>query len=285
MKRIVIALGGNAMDTTASGGNLEGLFLEEAFRILNKKIRENETVLTYGNGPQVGNIYDAGNGKYNIGMAGAMSQGMLSSIICNAYDKIKYETGSSKDIAPIFTRTVVNENSYSLKPVGRYYQTRVNGSMMELPGRGYRMAVRSPEPVDILEKSAILSLLSDGYIPLAAGGGGMPVIKKLQYYSTYQGVVDKDLASSLLGTLISADNLIIITNVDYIYLNFGKKNQEKLEKISYGQMLEYYNTLNFEEGTIKPKIRAALDFIRKGGKSATIASLKSFATGGTIIEN
>ncbi len=275
LERIIIALGGNSIDTGNSTNNDQIRYIENTFKKLEKIISENEVVLTYGNGPQVGNIYDRMKEEYSINLCDSMSQGLLSYIIANGYDKIKYEYGLSRDIIPVFTRTVIDENNYSLKPIGKYYNEKLNDNMVKLINKGYRFAVKSPEPLDILEKSAISSLLADGYVPLAIGGGGVPVVRELGYYKNFYGIVDKDLASSLLGTLIDADRLIIITGVNNVYINYGKNNQKPLKKINYNQLLNYYNENQFEEGTMKPKIRAALNFIRKGGKRVNITSIEN----------
>ncbi len=275
LERIIIALGGNSIDNGNNTDNQQSEYIENTFKKLGRTISENEVVLTYGNGPQVGNIYDKMKEDYNIDICDSMSQGLLSYIIANAYDKIKYEYGLSRDIIPVFTRTVIDENNYSLKPIGKYYDKKLNDNMIKLINKGYRFSVKSPDPLDILEKSAISSLLSDGYLPLAIGGGGVPVIKDLGYYKSFYGIVDKDLASSLLGTLIDADRLIIITGVKNVYINYGKTNQKALKNISYDKLLDYYNGDQFEEGTMKPKIRAALNFIRKGGKNVNITSMEN----------
>ncbi len=267
LERIIIAL--NSVDTFNNTGT-EIKYIENILKKLERIISENDVVLTYGIDP--GNIFDKMKDQYSIDLCNSMSQGLLSYIISNAYDKIKYESGLSKDIVPLFTRTVIDQNNYSLKPIGKYYDEKLNEDMIKLINKGYRFTVKSPEPLDILEKSAISSLLSDGYLPLVICG--IPVVKELGYYKGYYGIVDKDLASSLLGTLIDADRLIIITDENNIYINYGKKDQKALKRINYNELLNYYNENIFEEN-IKPKIKAALNFIRKGGKYVNIIPIEN----------
>ena len=152
-------------------------------------------------------------------------------------------------------------------------------------GKGYRKMVKSPEPVSILETDSIIHLMSNGYTPIAVGGGGIPVEKTLNGYGEFEGVIDKDLSSALIGTLIGAEDLIIITDVKNIYLDFASKTGA-INKITYSEMKDYYNKIHFEEGTIKPKILAALQFLERGGKKVYITSINNIETmdTGTVIE-
>jgi len=261
LERIIIAL--NSIDFNNTDTDVK--YIENILKKLERIISENDVVLTYGIDP--GKIFDKMNKQYSMDLCNSMSQGLLSYIISNAYDRIKYESGLSKDIVPLFTRTVIDKNNYSLKPVGKYYDEKLDD--VKLINKGYR--VKSPEPLDVLEKSAVSSLLSDGYLPLVIFG--TPVVKELGYYKGYYGIVDKDLASSLLGTLIDADRLIIIDE-NNIYINYGKKDQKALKRINYNELLNYYNKNIFEEN-IKTKIKAALNFIRKGGKYVNIISIEN----------
>ncbi|AAT43175.1 amino acid kinase family protein [Picrophilus oshimae] len=281
MERIVIALGGNAIDSGNSGINEQIEKAVKAFSELADIISNNEVAITYGNGPQVGNIYEKG---YDLDLSVAMSNGMLSYIISMAYDRAKYISGISKDIITMVTRTVVNPDIYTMKPVGRFYDKKIDDSYYYEINRGYRKRVKSPEPVDILEKSAISNLMANGFLPVAVGGGGIPVVQTLQYYSGFPGVIDKDLASALLGNLIDADTLMIITGVKNIYLDYSKKDGI-IKSIDYDKMLDYYNTINFEEGTIKPKILAALKFLERGGRKVYITSIENIKNlnDGTVI--
>ncbi len=271
MERIIIALGGNAIDTGNTNINDQIKKTVKAFSELSDIISNNEVAITYGNGPQVGNIYEKG---YDLDLSVAMSNGMLSYIISMAYDTAKYISGISKDIVTMVTRTVVNPDNYTMKPIGKFYSEKIDDSYYYEINRGYRKRVKSPEPLDILEKSAISNLMVNGFLPVAVGGGGIPVTQNLQYYSGFPGVIDKDLASALLGNLIDADTLMIITGVKNIYLDFSKK-EGIIKDISYSEMLDYYNKIQFEEGTIKPKIKAALRFLEHGGKKVYITSIEN----------
>ena len=151
--------------------------------------------------------------------------------------------------------------------------------------KGYRKMVKSPEPVDILEKDTIETMSLNGYVPMVVGGGGIPVTDNQNGYNGFDGVIDKDLSSSLLATSIGASEFIIITDGDNVYLDY-KNKKGKINRIKYDEMLDYYNKINFEEGTIKPKILASLRFIENGGTRVYIISIKNIGSidTGTVIE-
>ena len=151
--------------------------------------------------------------------------------------------------------------------------------------KGYRKMVKSPEPTGIMEIDSITYLMSNGYLPLAVGGGGVPVEKLDTGYAGFEGVVDKDLSSSLLANQLAAKKLIIITDVNNIYLDF-KNKIDPINRIKYSELRSYYNKINFEEGTIKPKILASLKFIENGGEKVYITSIDNIDNmeTGTVIE-
>ncbi len=284
MGRTVIALGGNALDNGKSSIDDQIEKAGETFSRLAGIINSNDSVITYGNGPQVGEIFEKT--SYPLGICGAMSQGFLLHIISTAYQSLKDSGILNKSSVPVLTHTVVNQNIYTLKPIGPFYDHKIDDSYAMEMGKGYRKMVKSPEPVSILERDSITYLLSNGYIPIAVGGRGIPVEKTLNGYGEFEGVIDKDLSSALIGTLIGAEDLIIITDVKNVYLDFTSKTGA-INKIGYSEMKDYYNKIHFEEGTIKPKILAALQFLERGGKKVYITSINNIETmdTGTIIEN
>lgn len=293
MDRIVIALGGNALlqkDDVASFETQVSRAME-AFRSLSTIISEYKAVITHGNGPQVGNILlqneHAKEVAYPMPLhaCGSMSQGLIGEALSLAYDRVKFEEGLSKEITVLLTRTVVSEDDPAFKnpskPIGPFYtkdqadslMSANKWSMKEDSGRGWRRIVASPMPVEIVEKRTILHLLSDGFLPVGVGGGGIPVFKKNGYYEGAEAVIDKDLASAALATSIEAGSLLILTDVENAYLNFGKEDQKAIKEVSYSEMKEYYESGYFASGSMGPKIKAALNFIEKGGMTASITSL------------
>ena len=293
MDRIVIALGGNALLQKSDIASFEtqvGRAIE-AFRSLSSAISENQVVITHGNGPQVGNILLQNEHSKEVAhpmplhACGSMSQGLIGEVLSMAYDRVKYEQGLSKEISVIMTRTVVREDdpafSNPSKPIGPFYTKEQAESLMktdswamkEDSGRGWRRLVASPQPVEIVERGTLLHLLSDGFLPVGVGGGGIPVFRKNGFYEGAEAVIDKDLASSALATSIEAEKLLILTDVENAYINFGKEDQKAIHDVSYPEMKDYYDSGYFASGSMGPKIRAALNFIEKGGRTAAITSL------------
>ena len=283
MGKTVIALGGNALDDGKSSIDDQIRRAGETFSKLAGIINSNDSVITYGNGPQVGEIFEKT--SYPLDICGAMSQGFLLHIISTAYQTMKDAGILHKEAVPILTHTVINKNNYTMKPIGPFYDHKIDSSYAMEMGKGYRKMVKSPEPVSILERDSIIELMSQRYIPIAVGGGGIPVEKLLNGYEEFEGVIDKDLSSALIGTLIGAEEFIIITDVKNIYLDFASKTGI-INKIGYGEMKDYYNKIDFEEGTVKPKILAALKFLEGGGKKVYITSINNIETmdSGTVIE-
>jgi len=283
MERIVIALGGNALDNGKSSIGEQISKASETFLNLSEIINSNEVAITYGNGPQVGEIYNKTG--YPLDISGSMSQGFLLHILAMAYDSLKLSGKLKKDMVPLLTNTVIDENKYTLKPIGPFYDHKIDDTYAMEINKGYRKMVKSPEPTNILEINSISYLMSNDFLPLAVGGGGVPVEIIDKSYIGFEGVIDKDLSSSLLATLLGAKKLIIITDVENVYLDFKNKTGI-INKIGYKKMLSYYNKINFEEGTIKPKILAALKFIEKGGEKVYITSIENIGNmeEGTVIE-
>ncbi|MCL4444782.1 MAG: carbamate kinase, partial [Candidatus Thermoplasmatota archaeon] len=183
------------------------------------------------------------------------------------------------------TRTLVDSNDPSFtnpsKPIGPFYTEEEAAknikekkwSMKEDSGRGWRRLVPSPDPLEILERKQILSLLSDGFLPVCSGGGGIPVVKSNGFYEGVDAVIDKDLASSLLASSVSARRLVILTDVENAFLAYGKPEQEAIGIVNLDKITAYSENGAFAKGSMGPKITAAIRFIRSGGKEAIITSL------------
>jgi carbamate kinase len=293
MERILIAFGGNALLRNGDDSSYEMQLRRatEAMEKIWKVILGNEVIITHGNGPQVGNILLQNERSRDIThpmplhACGSMSQGLIGEILITAYDEMKTRYGVSKDAAVIFTRTVVNEDDEAFhnpsKPIGPYYSSddakkhmKESGWVMkEEPGKGFRRVVPSPYPVDIAERSAIFSMLTSGYLPICVGGGGIPVIKTVSGYRGVDAVIDKDLASSLMANILEAHKFVILTDVDGVYLRYGKPDREKLARISAGDLRKLYTQGSFPGGSIGPKVRAALEFVERNHGISIIGSL------------
>lgn len=294
MKRIVIAFGGNAL---LQNGDIPDFKTQlnrahSALLGISNIITENETVITHGNGPQVGNILlqneiaEVTLPKMPLHACGAMSQGLIAEAILLAYEKVSSEQGLSKQMTSVISRTLVDSSDRAFqtptKPVGPFYTKekaddliKTEGwPMKDFPGKGWRRIVPSPDPMEILEKRAIVNLLASNFIPLSVGGGGIPVIREATGYRGVDAVIDKDLASAILARDIEADILLILTDVDHVFKNYRSGAGEPIKEISYEDLEVLYNNGEFESGSMGPKVRSILNFIKTGGSEAHITSLE-----------
>ena len=240
-KRIVIALGGNALGKTP----YEQLKLVEqtAKPIVDLIEQGNQVVIAHGNGPQVGMINlgmgtaaEAGAIKSDMPFpeCGAMSQGYIGYHLQNAIGNELAARGIQKEVATIVTQVLVDENDPAFqnptKPIGSFYDKETaeriakekGYTMVEDAGRGYRQVVPSPKPVDVIEKNMVNTLISDGYVVITVGGGGIPVVRRNGKLYGTPAVIDKDFASAKLAELVKADALVILTAVDRVAINWGK---------------------------------------------------------------
>lgn len=296
MKKIaVVALGGNAL----LRGNEMGTIQQQERNTYNTCINlvsllQNEfnLVITHGNGPQVGNILlrnEAGYNTYKIprmplDICVADSQGGIGYMVERQLRNILSDNKIRRNVATVVTQVLVDKDDPAFenptKPVGAFYLkeeadllARANNIIFrEDPGkRGWRRVVPSPEPVDVLNKKTIKDLVRKGNIVIAAGGGGVPVFKdENKQLRGVEAVIDKDLASALLASEIMADKFFILTDVSKVFLNFGKPDQTPLDVISVDQAEAYLKDGHFAAGSMGPKIKAAINFIRNGGKETVI---------------
>ena len=295
-KLAVVALGGNALlrgdqigtideqeqNTTDTLENLIFL-LEEGY----------DLVITHGNGPQVGNILmrnDAGEQIYNIAqmpvdICVADSQGGIGYMIERMFRNVLKKHNIDRNVVCIVTSVIVDINDPAFndpqKRIGKIYTKEQAGELAVKKGwifreevkneGGYRRVVPSPVPMDIMNRSIIKDLARKGNIVIAAGGGGVPVyIDEKKDVRPAEAVIDKDMASSLLATLIGADEFYILTDVPYIFINYKKPNQEIREFLNYADALKYLNEGQFAKGSMAPKIQACLNFIKQGGSKSVI---------------
>lgn len=289
-RKVVIALGGNAIQSGDASAEAQQAALEKTAEQLAKFIENDvDIVIAHGNGPQVGNILlqqKAADSEKNPAMpldtCGAMSQGMIGYWMQNAIDKMLKKHGIKRDVATILTRVVVDANDPAFmnptKPIGPFYNeeeaTRImkeTGAIFkEDAGRGWRRVVPSPKPVSIHEHHIINSLVEDRDIVIAVGGGGVPVMETEKDLIGVEAVIDKDFAAQKLAELVDADTLIILTAVDNVYVNFNKPNQKKLEHTTVSELEQYIKEDQFAPGSMLPKVQAAIDFANSGKERQTI---------------
>lgn len=295
MKKIVIALGGNALGSTPAE-QLE-LVRQTAKPIVDLIQEGNQVVIAHGNGPQVGMVNlgmstaaEAGAIKSDMPFpeCGAMSQGYIGYHLQNSIGNELAARGLAKDVATVVTQVLVDEADPAFqkptKPIGAFYDKAAaekiaaekGYTMVEDAGRGYRQVVPSPKPVDVVEKNVIQSLIDAGHVVIAAGGGGIPVIRKDGRLLGTPAVIDKDFASAKLAELIDADMLVILTAVDRVAINWGKPEQKALGEMSVAEAERYCGEGHFAPGSMLPKVQAAISFAKAGG-TAIIASLENAA--------
>ncbi len=297
-KRAVIALGHRALGTTlpeqkvAVKNTAKSIadLLEEGYQI----------AITHSNAPQVGMIHTAMNefGKSHpdytaapMSVCSAMSQGYIGYDLQNGIREELLNRGIYRTVSTILTQVIVDpydEAFYTpTKVLGRYMsvqeanEERKKGNyVIEEPGKGYRRVVSAPNPVEIVELDAVKALLDADQLVIAAGGGGIPVMKQDNHLKGASAVIEKDLAAGKLAEGVDADILIILTSVDQVCINFGLDAEEKLGKISVEQAKQYMEQGHFGIYNMFPKFRAAVEFIEKReGRSALITSFDKVKDG------
>ena len=303
-KLAVVALGGNALQRDNQRGTIEEQE-KNTFNTLENLVfllaDGYDLVITHGNGPQVGDALqrnDAGELNYGIpqmplDICVAGTQGEIGYMIERILHNVLHKHGIRKNVVSLICQVVVDRKGKSfhnmVKRVGRMYPKEMaeklgkeKGWMFKeeiKSGGGFRRVVASPDPIDVVNSNIIKQLVSEGNIVIAGGGGGIPVyIDGRGNYRPVEAVIDKDMASSLLAVIIHADEFYILTDVPYVYLNYKKPEQEIAEFITRDQARRYLEMGMFGEGSMAPKMEAALYFIEHGGN-------KSVITEATKLEN
>jgi carbamate kinase len=294
MKTIVIAIGGNSLikdEKHMSVPDQYAAVVETAHHITDLIDQGFRVVITHGNGPQVGFIllrseYSRGIlHEVPIDSIGADTQGAIGYQIQQAMDNELQRRGLKVSVATVVTQSLVDKNDPAFqkpsKPIGQFYKKaeaedrmRVEKwTMIEDAGRGWRRVVPSPKPTKIIEADVIKHLVDGGFVVIASGGGGIPVVQDEQ--GNLQGtaaVIDKDLASAVLAKGIAADMLVISTAVEKVCLNFGKPNQKTLDRMTVAEAKQYITEGHFKPGSMLPKIQACVQFIENGGNEALITT-------------
>lgn len=296
MSRIVIALGGNALQESGKPATAQSQLevVEKTSEYIADIINAGyDVVLAHGNGPQVGRIVLQNEHSADITPAlpfdvcGAMSQGYIGYHMQQGLEKVLRHRSINKRVATIVTQVVVDKNDPKFqnpsKPIGPFYteeeakqiEDEKGYTMKEDAGRGWRRVVASPNPIEIVELNAVKCLIDGGFIAITVGGGGIPVIKdEAGDYVGTAAVIDKDLASERLAEDINADALVILTAVETVCINFGKPDQKALSHINAEEARKYIAEGHFAPGSMLPKVEAAIKFVEsKPGRKAIITSL------------
>lgn len=307
-KRLVIALGGNALGKTP----------EEQLELVTKTAKsivdlseEYDLAIGHGNGPQVGMInnafeYAALNGAGTPAMpfpeCGAMSQGYIGYHLQQSVRNELRKRGMDKNVATVLTQVLVDENDEAFqnptKPIGSFMSKEESEKIaaekgyifVEDAGRGYRRVVASPIPKEIVELDVVNSLIENDNIVITVGGGGIPVIEKEEKLEGIPAVIDKDRSSALLASELKADMLVILTAVDQVMINFGKENEEAIKEMTIDQAKQYIKEEQFAKGSMLPKVEACIEYVENSENGiALITSLEKAAEAlkgqtGTIIK-
>ncbi|HIE37156.1 TPA: carbamate kinase [Candidatus Geothermarchaeota archaeon] len=288
--KILVALGGNALSQPNQDPTYEMQYrnaYKAMEKILNGISSDDQLIITHGNGMQVGVTllrYLAAKDikPYPLYAAVGETQGFIGHILASAI----YDVSRGEHIAvPIVTHVVVDKDDPAFenpsKPIGPIYTFDEMVEMLDRysdwkfikTANGWRRVVPSPEPIDIVEKSVIKELFEAGVTTIACGGGGIPVVKEGGGFKGVDAVIDKDKASSLLARMVKVDRLVILTGVEYVYLNYGEQDMTPIKEIDVNDMRNLLGEYEFEEGSIKPKIEAAIEYVEYVGGEAVITSL------------
>lgn len=293
MTRVVAALGGNALLRQGQEGNVHEQFdnARVACRQLAGTVEGgHELIVTHGNGPQVGAIYLQNQLAADVtppmplGICVAMSEGFIGYMLQQVLGNALRSRGLDREVVTLITQVVVDEDDPGLeeptKPVGPYWdedeaiEMIAEGHQMRKVGdRGWRIVVPSPDPLEIVESDVVARLVEDGTIVVASGGGGMAVTETEEGLEGLEVVVDKDLAAERLATDVGADVLLILTDVDHVYLGYGTDEERPLEAVTAEELWDHYEQGVFPKGSMGPKVQAALRFLARGGDRAVVTSI------------
>lgn len=291
-KTAVVALGGNALTREGQAGSYEEM--EANANVMARSVASLlragwRVVVVHGNGPQVGNLAIQQEEGTRLVPAqplfslGAMTEGQLGSLIVLALRRVS-DAGGMRGAVAVVTNVAVNPDDPAFenptKFIGPFLTKEEAESMAAERGwvvrkdsnRGYRRVVPSPEPVAILETAAIRALVEQGQVVVAAGGGGVPVVRYKSGYGGVDAVIDKDYAAQLLATSLPAEALVLVTGVDTVLLHYGTPQQKAIHEMAVTQAEHYLETGEFPDGSMGPKVRAAIRFLRSGGEQAVITS-------------
>jgi carbamate kinase len=296
-KLAVIAIGGNSLIKDEKHKSVEDQYeaaKETTFHIADMIEQGWDVAIGHGNGPQVGFILRRseiaakveGMHEIPLDVCGADSQGAIGYALQQTLQNELYRRGIIKPVATIVTQVLVDKNDPAFqkpsKPIGSFMdeaeakrrESEMGWTVVEDAGRGWRRVVASPLPKEVVELEAVKTLIEAGTVVITVGGGGIPVIDVSDHeYQGVAAVIDKDFASSLLARLIKADLFLISTAVEKVAINFGKPNQQWLDKMTLAEAKAYLaEGTHFAKGSMAPKIQAIIWFLENGGKQALITN-------------
>jgi len=307
--KILVALGGNAILQRQERGTAEEQFsnVRRACVHLAEIVKDgHHIIVTHGNGPQVGDILLKDEIAKDtlppmpLDVCGAESQGMIGYMIQRSLRDELTKVGVRSSVVTLITETVVDKDDDAFrspsKPIGPFYtgeqaaKLRQKGwVLVDDSGRGFRRVVPSPRPLSIVEAPVIKSLFEAGVVVVAAGGGGIPVdVLPDGTSGGVEAVIDKDHGASTLASKVGADMLLILTDVEGVFLDYGKPSARLLSRLTRTECRDYLEKDQFPAGSMRPKVEAAVDFLDSGGKTAVITSLENareavFLRKGTVI--
>ena len=289
-KTLLVAFGGNALIQKGQRGTAEEQFqnLKPTMRQIARLSRKYKIVITHGNGPQVGNLLLQQESchevpKMPLEIIGAMTQGQIGYMLESSLDTALMEIGvvQQQYFVTLITYVVVDENDPGFKnptkPIGPFYtaaEAKKRSYNLVQTDKGYRRVVASPRPVSIVERREIKRLIDMDFIVICCGGGGIPVIRKERKFRGVEAVIDKDRASAVLAQEINADFFIIASDIQGAGINWGKKNQSFLEKVSLAELKEHLANNQFPAGSMRPKVESIMDFHTTTGNRGIICHLK-----------
>lgn len=285
---ILVALGGNALIRKGQSGTIAEQLenLRVPIRQIARLSEEYRIIITHGNGPQVGNLLLQQEScdevpKMPLEILVAQTQGQIGYLIESTLDsELMKAGGCDKSLVSLISYVVVDENDPAFrnptKPIGPVYTAGEAGNLpfpVRLTPKGYRRVVASPRPVTIVEKREIKKLVEMDFIVICCGGGGIPVIREGRAFQGVDAVIDKDLASARLAEEVGVDVFLIATDVPGAALNYGTPGQQFLRSMTLDEAAGYLAEGHFPEGSMGPKVEAAVQFMRNGGKRAVITSI------------
>ncbi len=277
--KIVIALGGNAIIKKGEKETYENLLknIKDSCKSVVKIIKKNQIVITHGNGPEVGNLLLQNEiaskhvPQMPLDILNAETEGFIGYLIQEQLRNELIKNKIKRNIATLVTQTLVSKKDPAFKNptkfVGQFYNLKQANLLKNKfiikkdSNRGFRRVVPSPKPIKIIESNIINKLVEKHYIVVASGGGGIPVVLEKNKLTGVEAVVDKDLSSACLGKKIKADLLLILTDVDKVYLNYGTKKQKGLTKLNIKEAKKYLDNGQFPPGSMGPKIEASIKFL------------------------
>lgn len=305
-KRVLIALGGNAIKQAHEKGTAEEQFknvattAENMVKILQALGKDDRLIITHGNGPQSGNLalqQDIAKNEIPpqpLDVVGAMTQGQIGYMLQNTMQNIMAAKGIKHPVVSIVNQVLVDRNDPEFvgenasKPVGNFLSEEEAMKMKAEKGwivkkvkpsapKAWRRVVPSPDPIANVEADAVKVLVNAGAVVIASGGGGIPVVRENGRLVGVEAVIDKDLAGERLAEVVEADIFLILTDIDKAKLNYGKPDERSIDRMTVTEAKKYLAEGHFLAGSMGPKVKACIRFLEHGGREAIITSLDKAA--------